>query len=56
MRNGKVCALLLVFFSFAGGGCVEAVRDGVTGGVTAGITDVIGSAFQLVLDTVINGQ
>jgi len=56
MKNGKMCVLFLVLCSLLGGGCVEAVRDGVTGGVKSGVSDVIGSTFQLVLDAVLNGQ
>ena len=47
-RAGWVLALLLVLMS---GGCVDAAREGFTGGVEAGISSIVQSFFEQALDS-----
>ena len=56
MRTQSFRLLLLVAVLLAGGGCIDAVREGVTDGISKGLKDVVSNFLEPILGDALNGN
>ena len=56
MRRRKLWLTVIFMFCFASTGCIDAVREGATGGVKNGIEAVIEGLLESALQNALSGR